>query len=128
MLQGAIVIALQNRFKERRRIKKPRRVAVECLVPPIQKSPSIKALDVPQIPVGEDETSFDRHNRVLKAEFSKSLPNVSNVKQLMKLTYPMRRREILSKGHTKDYNPIAIYPFLQVSVHVSFFSLCMACS
>ena len=111
---------LNNRLKQRRRPNKLRQVrrAGERLVPPVKKSPSIKALEVSEVPDGEDDTSFDRHNRVLKTEYSKPSKNVTNVKQLMKITYPMRRREILSNGHSKDYNPVELYPFLQDPKHV----------
>ena len=67
------------------------------------------------MPPGEDKTSFDRHNRVLRVEYSKSTPNGRLVKDLMKLTYPMRRKEIL----TSDKSPFIDYPFLQVPEYVS---------
>ena len=77
----------------------------------------LKAFDLPPIPPGEDETSFERHNRVLKTEYNKANPNVSTVKELMKVTFPMRRQDILSHGHT--YDPLQKYPYLQQPSHVS---------
>ena len=100
--------------------KKPRTPppATKNFKSPIQKTPTVKAFGLPDVPPGEDAASFERHNRVLKAEFSKPSPNVANVKQLMEVTFPMRRREILSIGHTKDYHPFTKYPFLQIPSHV----------
>ena len=73
-------------------------------------------LELPPVPDGEDQTSFDRHNRVLKAEYSKSNPNVKMVQELM-ITFPMRRRDILSDSHSFD--PLKKYPYLQQPSHVS---------
>lgn len=85
---------------------------------PSHKPPTVRNFELPEIPPGEDDGSFERHNRVLKAEFSKPSPNIGNVKQLMEVTFPMRRREILSLGHTKDFRPFNRFPFLQVPDHV----------
>ena len=64
----------------------------------------------------EDSTSFERHNRILILEYAKAHPNVATVKELMKTTFAMRRRDILSEGHKFD---IGKYPFLQAPDHVS---------
>lgn len=119
-MQGAIVVGLKNRLKERRRVKKPRKTvtdmpaaSIACIAP---RSPSIPETDRLTIPPGEDKNSFERHNRVLKAEFSKSKPNGQVVKELMELTFSMRRTDILSQGHS--YDPVSKYPFLQVADHV----------
>ena len=116
-MQGAIVKALENRFKERRRKKKPRKVkpeSAEIAAPPTRK---LKVFELPPVPEGEDQTSFERHCRVLKAEFGKPNPNVKTVQHLMTITFPMRRRDILSEGHTFD--PLKKYPFLQQPSYVS---------
>lgn len=67
--------------------------------PPLRKggrSPgSIDLMKLPSVPAGEDEVSFQRHNRVLKAEFSKSRHNKQIVSELMNVTFPMRRADIL---------------------------------
>ena len=76
--------------------------------------------ELPPIPDGEDQTSFDRHNRVLKAEYSKPNPNVKMVQELMKITFPKRRRDILSEGHSFD--PLKKYLYLQQPSHVSVYS------
>ena len=70
------------------------------------------------IPAGEDENSFERHNQTSKAEYSKANPNTKMVEELMDRTFPMRRQDILSQGHS--YDPVSKYPFLQVAsqVHV----------
>ena len=119
-MQGAIIVGLKNRFKERRRTKKPRTPKAEStevllsLQP--KKGPATNKLEVPAIPPGEDNTSFERHNRILKLEYAKANPNVATVKELMKTTFAMRRRDILSEGHKFD---IGKYPFLQEPGHVS---------
>lgn len=87
------------------------------LKPEIQKRPAVNELLVPPIPVGEDSTSFDRHNRVLQLQFSKSHRNVAIVKELMEITFPMRRRDIITNGHLFDIKKK--FPFLQEPDHVS---------
>ncbi len=118
-LQGAIVMGLKNRFKERRRVKKPRTSSPMVPMRKQTKKPSVKIHELPDVPDGEDATSFERHNRMLTIEFSKPTPNNCNVEQIMKITYPMRRRDIIEFGHMKDYNALVKYPFLQDSFHVS---------
>ena len=113
---------LVNRFKERRRNKKPRKAPSEdqniVEVTAASTKRKVKAFELPPIPSGEDETSFERHNRVLKSEYTKTNPNIHTVQELMKLTFPMRRRDILSQGHT--YDPLKKYPYLQQPGHVSY--------
>ena len=118
-VQGAIVKGLDNRFKERRRNKKPRKIKQKSvgIAAPSTRKLKVFELHVPQIPEGEDQTSFERHCRVLKAEYGKPNPNGKTVQQLMTITFPMRRRDILSEGHTFD--PLKKYPFLQQPSHVS---------
>ena len=108
---------LQGRFKERRRDKKPRKARAD--VPPEQIQIKLKApcgKDIPAIPAGEDENSFERHNRSLKAEYSKANRNGTLVDELMERTFPMRRQDILAQGHS--YDPVSMYPFLQVADQV----------
>ena len=77
---------LQGRFKERRRDKKPRKARAHAHahahahVPsePLHvkpKAPCVKEQDIPAVPAGEDENTFERHNRTLKAEYSKANRN-----------------------------------------------------
>ena len=77
-----------------------------------QISPAVNSLEIPSVP---NSTSFERHNRTLKMEYSKSNPNSAVVKELMKITFAMRRRDILSDGA----GDIGKYPFLQTPEHVS---------
>ena len=53
-----------------------------------------------QVPPGEDKTSFERHKR----------KNETIVKELMKVSYAMRRNDILENGHT--FSITERYPFL----------------
>ena len=78
---------------------------------------SIDSLKAPAIPIGEDEHSFERHNRVLKSQYSKSHPNQQIVTELMRITFAMRRTDILNCPC--DVKTIfEKYPFLQTE-HVS---------
>jgi hypothetical protein len=119
LVQDAIVKGLQGRlqgrFKEHRRDKKPRKVRAHVPSEPLQvkpKAPCVKEQDIPAVPAGEDENSFERHNRTLKAEYSKANPNRRMVDELMERTFPMRRQDILAQGHSYEY------PFLQVADQV----------
>lgn len=119
LVQDAIVKGLQGRFKERRRDKKPRKARVHVPSEPLHvkpKAPCMKEQDIPAVPAGEDENSFERHNRTLKAEYSKANPNGRMVDELMERTFPMRRQDILAQGHS--YDPVSKYPFLQVADQV----------
>ena len=42
-----------------------------------------------EVPVWEDQTSFDMHYRLLAIEFSKTKRNKTVAKELMKITYAM---------------------------------------
>jgi len=46
--------------------------------------------------MGEDETSDDRHVKVLCLEFKKATPNKHAVADLMKLTFTVQRQRILT--------------------------------
>ena len=86
--QFRIIQSLQNRFKERRRVRKFRALVSSPTIfkSPTQKQPVIQKFGVPAIPPGEDNESFERHNGALKTEFSRPTPNASNIKQLMEVT------------------------------------------
>lgn len=50
---------------------------------------------VPDIPIGEDQTSFEKHNKVIRAEMKKTKGgNATVLKELVQLTYAMRRKDI----------------------------------
>ena len=91
------------------------------LKPELQKRPSLNSLVVPSVPTGEDSTSFERHNRVLQLQYSKSHRNAVIVKELMDVSFPMRRREIITNGHLFDIKKK--FPFLQEPEHVRLINL-----
>ena len=103
------------RMKEGRRNKAPVRSSTQDSQPQLKpgRSPgSIAPQKVPNVPPGEDDVSFQRHNRVLKSEYAKTRPNKKIVTELMTLTFPMRRTEILN--NPCDINQLLEkYPFLQ---------------
>ncbi len=71
----------------------------------------------PLIPPGEDEAPYERHNRVLCAEWGKASRNAAVIEQLMGLSFALRRRDIM-----KGMDLITIFsnfPFLQESQQVS---------
>ena len=83
-----------------------------------KKSPGVhNPLALPDIPKGEDDVSFERHNRILCTEWSKTNRNAMLIKELMDRTFAMRRREIVD-------NPCDVqslfkkFPFLQQSDQV----------
>ena len=65
-----------------------------------------------KIQLGRDDISFQRHNRVLQAEWSKVKWNVMVVGELMERTFPMRRREILDNSCNVQ-TLFKKFPFLQ---------------
>ena len=129
-MQGHIVKALQARFREFRRNKVdksalPANVKVEfafknraggTALHPGPKSKKMK-LDTP--PSGEDAASFARHNQKLKSEHTKAHPNKAVVQELMRVTFEMRRHDIIN--NTKRLTQITEdYPFLKCPDEVSF--------
>ena len=65
-LQGAIVKGLSSRFKEKHRNKKLRKAPSHQpkVEPVVIVKHRLKGFKLPPIPPGEDDTSFERHNRV----------------------------------------------------------------
>ena len=61
------------------------------------------------------QASFERHNRLLAIEYSKTKRNKTFVKEFMKLSYTMRRNDVVENGHT--INLLEKYPFLQTKEH-----------
>ena len=47
------------------------------------------------VPAGEDQTSFNQHNRLLTIEFSRTKRNETVAKESMKMSYEMQRNDIL---------------------------------
>ena len=104
-------------MKERRKPHVPRKAHSETATAKKEnpKRPATSQNPI-EVPAGEDQTSFDRHNRLLAIEFSKTKRNETVAKELMKITYAMRRNDILENGHT--INLLDKYPFLQTLEHV----------
>lgn len=74
--------------------------------------------------MGEDATSFARHNRLLLAKSVKPKPNRAVVAEAMKLSYEMGRNDIVSTPRSLKLL-LKEYPFLQNSDEVSNSSLFM---
>lgn len=117
-MQGGIVQTLIDRFKDMRRLRKPNSsdsstsrsadLGKQNKVAPRPHKP----FTLPDVPEGEDAVSFERHNRVLQSQWTKSSRNVVTIEQLMERTFAMRRRDILeaSSDVQTTFNK---YPFLQ---------------
>lgn len=106
-----------DRFKDMRRVRKPKNLEpknsekTEKILR--KKVPGIhSALAMPDIPAGEDEVSFRRHNNVLRAEWTKSSRNMMVVNELMDVTYGLRRRTILEESMDVE-TLFEKFPFLQ---------------
>ena len=116
MKQEGIVQTLIDRFKDMRRIRKPvlkNKPTSTPEKPPSKKMPKRKSLtELPDVPTGEDEVSFERHNRVLQAEWKKSTRNMMVIEELMMRTFAFRRKKIVE--NPKDVQVLlSEYPFLQ---------------
>ena len=112
---------LQFRLKELRREKMPRGSTKAPKSPVIRKkapAPGInRPLSSPTVPVGEDETSHERHNKALKSEWRKRRPNQIIVNELMEQSFPMRWTDLYNNAYDLD-TIFAKYPFLQKSDQV----------
>ena len=61
--------------------------------------------------IGEDATSFERHNRLICAEYRKSAPNKFVINELADLSFTMRREDILNLNSIQEV--LTKYPFLK---------------
>ena len=101
-----------------RRLRKPRpevrpETRPESKRSIVKKSPGVcSPLALPEIPPGEDDVSFKRHNRILQAEWHKPKRNIMVIEELMEKTFAMRRREILSNSCNVQ-TLFKKFPFLQ---------------
>ena len=77
-----------------------------------------------QVPEGEDEASFARHNRALTIESQKSKPNRALVAELMNLSFEMRRNRIISDS-IPLFELLTTYPFLKAPEEVVL-SICLS--
>ena len=120
MLQGTIVVTLQNRFKEFRREKKPKSVSkpAQKISKPAQKSPAKELMLRPEIPQGEDLASYLRFCSKITEEFKRRKPRPEVYESLVDLTYPHRRQEILDTGILVS-DVLVKHPFLKVEDQVS---------
>lgn len=84
---------LRERFKRFRRTKK--RATSTTPTQSVTAKKKKKLGSATTIPPGEDESSYWRHVKALKAEYAKTRPNKVVVQQLMKLSFPIRRNRIL---------------------------------
>lgn len=74
--------------------------------------------DLPLLPTGEDEASQQRHLRLLKNEMKKVNPSKQIVRELMKKTFPTRRKAIVEgMGTVKEL--LFTYPALKFPDEVS---------
>ena len=113
-------------MKERRKTPRKNRSAIQTTDKKLEqpKKPMTSGTLI-QVPPGEDKTSFERHNRLLSMEYTRPKKNETIVKELMKVSYAMRRNDILENGHT--FSIIEKYPFLQIPEHVRYNTLNSAC-
>ena len=81
--------------------------------PQHKQPPKRKCLTVlPDLPPGEDEVSFERHNRVLQVEWKKSSRNALVVEELMTRTFALRRKRII-ENPSDVQTLLSTFPFLQ---------------
>ena len=114
--QASIKQSLINRFKEFRRNPKEKESSAEGKQEQPKEKPKYPGIDFimkpPSVPPEEDQTSFERHNKVLLLENKKAHPNMVVVTTLMEWTFPFRRKDILAMPY--DIASIFVkYPFLQ---------------
>uniref|UniRef100_A0A1X7UZ28 Uncharacterized protein n=1 Tax=Amphimedon queenslandica TaxID=400682 RepID=A0A1X7UZ28_AMPQE len=80
---------------------------------PIRKSPGVSiSIPMPEVMGGEDKFSFDQHNKLLKAELSKSKPNRIVVSEVMDLFFAIRR-DIINNSYPGILSLFETYPALQ---------------
>lgn len=124
------MVELQSRFREYRRPDKVTSSSTlsasscstshEDSAKSIRKHPGItKDIPVPKQVDGEDNFSFAQHNKLLKTEFGKSKPNNSIISEIMDLSFPMRRHDIISNCYLGVKSLFGQYPFLQTFEQVS---------
>eukprot|EP00731_Ephydatia_muelleri_P000801 Em0001g801a len=127
--EGAIVQTLCDRFKELRR-------PLRTTVTPFQKTdhhpkkqkdskaqtPAMAILcKPPALPPGEDETSLNRHIKILSTEYTKTKKGRGNhqlVTSLMEKTFSVRRADVLKSEEFNLHMILVKYPYLQCSDHL----------
>ena len=61
------------------------------------------------IPAGEDDTSFSRHSRLLLSESTKQHPNKAVVAEAIKLSFAMRRNDVVANTPTKPLGKVPLF-------------------
>ena len=129
-IQGAIVVQLINRFKEFRRERKSHNTQPDAASSKRKQTDVAKkqpgdysVIPTVKIEEGEDEFSFQQHQKKLKAEHKKRQPDDSLVDDLMTRSFGMRRKDITENGYSGVQALFEVYPFLQDYIQV--FGLCM---
>ena len=127
--QVAIVVSIQNRFKEFRRDCKSTKCDARTLqstsneTPSTSKqitdtkSPHVDWIQPPTIPLGEDNCSFERFSSQLQEESKRKQPRGEIISKLMEATYAHRRKDILECSSTIP-ELLKKYPFLSVEAGV----------
>ena len=109
-------------FKEFNRVKKERKPittdseivgnpSTEVVGNPLSIPKLKRKATYPVVPDGEDQTSFERHNRQIKLELKKTRPNQVVLQDLISRSYAMRRIDILENGYSVT-EIFKMYPFL----------------
>lgn len=111
--------SLQGRFKEFRRPYKPRKAVSSSTEHKAGSSMRHRSItSTMPIPSGEDNTSFERHNRALKIEKGKVCPNKQVIEMLMTQSFAMRWNDLHSNTYSLD-TVFEKYPFLADVYEVS---------
>ncbi len=111
---GYLKEALKDKMKYLRNFGKPKRPRSDTNDEPVGKKfkKEIKQFPEPSFPVGEDEASSKRHQRMLLMEEKKLNRNKQTVSLLMSRTFTFRRNDI-----TKNPKPVQdilrLYPSLK---------------
>ena len=122
LLQGYIVEDLKNKMKYLRNSKPNRALSTKRDVQEKEEpDPKKKRVDpkqfphapeVPEMLVGEDMESCERHIKFMQKEEKKKTANRAIISNLMERTFPYRRKEIVEKP-TALANIIKRYPSLR---------------
>ena len=78
---------------------------------------------LPNLPITEDEASIERHKKIIQSEYKRSHRDSVKLNELMDLTFPSRRRSIVSE-HAVVTDILVNYPCLseeeQVTIMILF--------
>lgn len=95
--KGYLVEAMRDKMKNIRNVKPRNKRSPNAESPPTkqQKTQYLPRRPVqPKIPPSEDIASCQKHVKVLQLESQKPSPDKQTIRNLMDLTYPLRRQEI----------------------------------